>query len=166
MLGETRTQLKLQKGVMWTMEYAIMEYMEGVQLLLGVPADMEGLQLLAQLIQEPVVHQIIIEMQEDRLLIGKLKHRFLQIELQSWVNHALDYFSKVSIHKTKSLIICLCYHLGIATKALENWQVGEEWTGEVRPDHVQAGLPQEDLIHTEAARKLLFNLFVYLILLP
>ena len=83
MLGETRTQLKLQGGGMWTLEYAIMEYMEGVQLLLGVPADMEGLQLLAQLIQEPVVHQIIIGMREDRLLIGKLKHRFLQIELQS-----------------------------------------------------------------------------------
>ena len=83
MLGETRTQLKLHEGGMWTMEYAIMEYMEDVQLLLGVPVDMEGLQLQAQLIQEPVVHQIIIEMQEDRLLIGKLKHRFLQIELQS-----------------------------------------------------------------------------------
>ena len=81
MLGETRTQLKLQEGGMWTMEYAIMEYMEDVQLLLGVPVDMEGLQHLAQLILEPVVHQIIIEMQEDLLLIGKSKCRFLQSEL-------------------------------------------------------------------------------------
>ena len=80
MLEETRTQLKLQEGGMWTMEYAIMEYMEDVQLLLGVPVDMEGLQHLAQLILEPVVHQIIIEMQEDLLPIGKLKREFLQIE--------------------------------------------------------------------------------------
>ena len=83
MLGETRTQLKLQEGGMWTMEYAIMEYMEVVQLLLGALVDMEGLRHLAQLIQEPVEHQIIIEMQEDLLLIGRLKRRFLQVELQS-----------------------------------------------------------------------------------
>ena len=81
MLGETRTQLKLQEGGMWTMEYAIMEYMEVVQLLLGALVDMEGLRHLAQLIQEPVEHQIIIEMQEDLLLIGKSKCRFLQSEL-------------------------------------------------------------------------------------
>ena len=73
--------MKLQEGGMWTLEYAIMEYMEDVQLLSGVPADTEGLQHLAQLILEPVVHQIIIEMQEDLLLIGKLKCRFLQSEL-------------------------------------------------------------------------------------
>lgn len=47
-----------------------MEYMEDVQLQLGVPVDMEGLQHLAQLILEPVEHQIIIEMQEGLLLIG------------------------------------------------------------------------------------------------
>ena len=64
------------------MECAIMEYMEDVQLQLGVPADMEGLQHLAQLILEPVEHQIIIEMQEVLLLIGKLKRELLQIE---WV---------------------------------------------------------------------------------
>ena len=83
MLGETRTQLKLQEGGMWTMEYAIMEYMEVVQLLLGALVDMEGLRHLAQLIQEPVEHQIIIEMQEDLLLIGRLKRRFILVELQS-----------------------------------------------------------------------------------
>ena len=61
------------------------------------------------------------------------------------------------IYKRECLINRLWYHLGIATKALENWQVVEEWTGEVRPDHVQVGLHQEDLIHIEAARRLLFT---------
>ena len=81
------------------------------------------------------------------------------------VHNVLDYISNVGISKTQYLINCLCYHLGIATKVLENWLVVEEWTGEVKPDRVQAGLHQEDLIHTEAARKLLFNPFRYLGLL-
>ena len=43
--------------------------------------------------------------------------------------------------------------------------MGEEWTGEVRPDRVQAVLHQEDLIHTEAARKLPLTPFKFLRLL-
>ena len=81
------------------------------------------------------------------------------------VNHVLDYISNVGIYKTRISSIILCYHLGIATKALENWLVGEEWTGEVRPDRVPAVLHQEDLIHTEAARKLPFTPFKFLSLL-
>ena len=50
----------------------IMEYMEDVQLRLGVQADMEDHPHQAQLILEPVVHQTTIGMQEDLHLTGKL----------------------------------------------------------------------------------------------
>ena len=53
------------------MEGEIMEYMGDVQLLLGTQVDMGDHLHQAQLILVPVVHQTIIETQEDLLLTGK-----------------------------------------------------------------------------------------------
>ena len=64
--------MRHQKEVTLIMEDGITEYMGDVRLLLGTQVDMVDHLHQAQLILEPVVHQTIIETQEDLHPTGKI----------------------------------------------------------------------------------------------